>query len=115
MEIKLIVVRTSDPKQLSGFYSHFGLEFEYHKHGNSPFHYTTIIGKTILEIYPLTKSQKEADINLRLGFTVDNFDLTIEKLRANQTVFVTEPHETDFGFMTIVKDPDGRRIELYKP
>jgi hypothetical protein len=51
MDIKLIVVRTSDPKKLAGFYELLGLEFEYHKHGNSPFHYTTVIGKTILEIY----------------------------------------------------------------
>ena len=114
MEIKLIVVRTADPKQLSDFYSLFGLEFEYHKHGNSPFHYSSLIGKTVLEIYPLTKSQTEADKNLRLGFSVDNFDMTIEKLRSNQIVFLTEPTDTDFGFMTIIEDPDRRKIELYK-
>ena len=31
-------------------------------------------GNFVLEIYPLTKSQTEADKNLRLGFAIDNFE-----------------------------------------
>jgi lactoylglutathione lyase len=50
MEIRLIVIRTNDAKKLSGFYSLFGLSFDYHKHGNSPYHYSTTIGQTVLEI-----------------------------------------------------------------
>ncbi len=67
MEIRLLVLRTKDTKKLTDFYSLFGLSFDYHKHGNSPFHYSASIGQTVLEIYPLTKSQTEADKNLRLG------------------------------------------------
>jgi predicted enzyme related to lactoylglutathione lyase len=113
MEIRLIVLRTGNQKQLADFYKLLGLLFEYHQHGNSPMHYSTTIGSLVLEIYPLTKTQTEADKNLRLGFAIDNFDKTLEVLRDNNIPF-TEPTLTDFGFLTIISDPDGRKIELYK-
>ena len=114
MDIRLLVIRTSDIKKLAGFYSLFGLTFEYHKHGNSPFHYSATIGQTVLEIYPLAKSQTEADKNLRIGFGIDNFDQTVLALKELQVSFSLEPTQTDFGFMAIICDPDERKIELYK-
>lgn len=114
MDLRLLVLRTTDTKKLAEFYSLFGLIFDYHKHGNSPFHYSASIGQAVLEIYPLTKSQTAADKNLRLGFGIDNFDQTVLTLKELQVPFSLEPTETDFGFMTIIADPDGRKIELYK-
>ncbi|RKR05344.1 hypothetical protein C8C83_4689 [Flavobacterium sp. 90] len=114
MEIRLLVLRTKDTKKLSDFYNLFGLEFEYHKHGNSPFHYSATIGKTVLEIYPLAKEQTEADKNLRLGFGIDNFEIIIQKLVELEVVFLLPPTQTDYGFMAIITDLDGRKIELYK-
>ena len=114
MEIRLLVLRTNDTKKLSAFYSLFGLTFDYHKHGNSPFHYSATIGKTVLEIYPLTKSQIEADKNLRLGFEIENFDTTIQKLIELEVEFLLPPTQTEYGFMAIIVDTDGRKIELYK-
>lgn len=113
MEIRLIVIRTNDQSRLADFYSLLGLTFTYHKHGNSPLHYSATIGSLVLEIYPLTKSQTEADKNLRLGFAIDNFDETLEILTHNNIPF-SAPKLTDFGFLTIISDPDGRKIELYK-
>lgn len=113
MEIRLIVVRTNDPKRLADFYSLLSLKFDYHKHGNSPMHYSVTIGGLVLEIYPLSKSQTEPDKNLRLGFAIDNFEETLKLLNSNNITF-SEPTLTDFGFLTIISDPDGRKIELYK-
>ncbi|MEQ1554735.1 MAG: VOC family protein [Ferruginibacter sp.] len=114
MDIRLLVLRTNDTKRLADFYSLLGLNFEYHKHGNSPMHYSVTIGQTVLELYPLTKSQTEADKNIRIGFTIDNFELVVEKLKSLGVSFSLEPTQTDFGFMTIISDPDERKIELYK-
>ncbi len=113
MEIRLLVIRTNDQKRLADFYSFLGLTFDYHNHGNSPMHYSATIGSLVLEIYPLTKNQINIDKNLRLGFAIDNFDETLELLKDNEITF-TEPTLTDFGFLTIISDPDGRKIELYK-
>ena len=114
MEIKLIVLRTGDIKKLAGFYGLFGLSLDYHKHGNSPFHYSALIGKTVLEIYPLAKGQSEADKNLRLGFELDNFEEIIKRLKEKNAVFTSEPSQSEYGFMAIISDPDGRKIELYR-
>ena len=113
MEIRLIVIRTNDQKRLADFYSLLGLTFDYHKHGNSPLHYSATIGTLVLEIYPLTKSQTETDKNLRLGFAIDNFE-EILKVLSNNNIAYSEPTLTDFGFMTIISDPDGRKTELYR-
>jgi predicted enzyme related to lactoylglutathione lyase len=113
MEIRLIVIRTNEPKRLADFYNLLGLTFDYHKHGNSPMHYSSKIGSMVLEIYPLAKNQTEADKNIRLGFAIDNFEETLNLLNHHNVSF-SESMQTDFGFLTIVSDPDGRKIELYK-
>ena len=115
MEIKLIVIRTPDPKQLADFYILLGFVFDYHKHGNSPYHYSALAGKTVLEIYPLAKDQFEADKNIRLGFNLDNFDQVMDQLKKQNVPFSKEAGQTDYGFMAVISDPDGRKIELYKP
>jgi len=114
MEIRLLVIRTSEIARLADFYTLLGLTFEYHKHGKSPYHYSAPVGNTILEIYPLAKGQTEADKELRVGFALDNFESTMTTLKDKSVEFVLEPMQTDYGFMAIIKDPDGRRIELYK-
>ncbi len=113
MEIRLLVLRTGDTKKLADFYSLLGANFEYHKHDNSPYHYSAKTGSAILEIYPLTKHQAEADKSLRLGFEINNFEEVLHTLKENKTP-TTEPAQTNFGFMTITTDPDGRKVELYK-
>lgn len=114
MELKLIVIRTSNIETLSNFYTILGLKFDYHKHGNSPFHYSSTIGKTVLEIYPLSKNQESADKSLRLGFEVENLEEISMRLKENQCKIVSEPSQTEFGFMMIVEDFEGRKIELYQ-
>lgn len=111
MQLKLMVIRTGDMQGLVAFYTLLGLVFEYHKHGGSPYHYSATVGGTIMEIYPLSKAQTEADKGLRLGFTIDKFDETVKLLESN---IIAAPIQTEWGYMAIVNDPDGRKIELYK-
>lgn len=113
MKIKLIVVRTQDPENLVNFYSLLGLSFEYHKHGNSLYHYSAFVDGIVFEIYPLTKSQTEPDKYLRLGFEIEGFDSVIELLNTKGCL-LSEPAQTEFGVMAIAIDPNGRKIELYK-
>ena len=115
MEIALIVIRTATIEKLVSFYTSLGLEFEKEQHGNGPFHYSTQVGKGVLEIYPLATGQLQADSNLRLGFRINNFENIIEELKETGVNFVMEPASTeDWGIMAIVTDPDGRKIELYE-
>ncbi|HEX2628977.1 MAG TPA: VOC family protein [Chitinophagaceae bacterium] len=114
MELRLLVIRTPDPPALAEFYSLLGFQFQYHKHGNSPYHYSATIGSCVLEIYPLSKEQTTADNHLRLGFAMERFDAIIYLLKEKQVPFITEPSDTDYGIMAVIEDPDKRKIELYK-
>jgi predicted enzyme related to lactoylglutathione lyase len=114
MILKLIVIRTGNLKRLAKFYQGLGLSLEYHKHGKSPYHYSGNLGETVLEIYPLAKGQENVDNHFRIGFGVDNFDETIANLKVENSTFIMESADTEFGLMAIVLDPDGRKVELYK-
>jgi len=112
MQINLIVIRTDKPKELSEFYEKLGMKFEYHQHGKGTWHYSTEIGGTVFEIYPLMKSQEMPDKSLRLGFTVEHLDELIANLRDSNVEIVREPKTSEWGYFSIIKDLDGRKIEL---
>lgn len=110
IRLNLLVIRTSDMPRLVNFYNLLGLKFDYHKHEKGVYHYATKIGETVFEIYPLLKNQTEADISTRLGFKIDNFE---EKIALLSEFIVSKPMETEFGMCAILKDPDGRKVEIY--
>ena len=112
MQINLLVIRTSNPKELSSFYERLGMAFQYHRHGNGPMHYSAEFGGLVFEIYPLLKNQEAADHSLRLGFDVDDLEELILKLKEAQVEILQQPIQTDWVYVSIIKDLDGRKIEL---
>ncbi len=65
----------------------------------------------VMEIYPLAKGQLATDVYLRLGFVVTEFEEVVMQLKSN---IVSPPAQTDYGYMAVAQDPDGRKVELYK-
>ena len=112
MEINLIVIRTENPKELSEFYEKLGISFEYHRHGKEVFHYSADLNGLVFEIYPLLKNQFVADNSLRLGFSVKELDILIERLTSNKFEVVSNPIKSEFGYFAVIKDLDGRKVEL---
>jgi lactoylglutathione lyase len=108
VQLNLIVIRSAIPTDLAAFYSQFGLEFDYHRHGNGPMHYSVDVDGVTLEIYPLKASQKEADLTLRLGFQVADLEAVIAK----GVDVVSAPKLGQWGYRCVVTDPEGRRVEL---
>lgn len=114
MQLKLLVIRSANPAQLAQFYTQLGCSFEQHRHGKGPLHYSCTIDQTVLEIYPLAKGQVVADPNLRLGFEIGQFELVLEKLIKQGVKLIQAPYESEFGWMGVVEDFEGRKVELYK-
>ena len=112
MKINLVVLKTYRPDDLASFYEQLGIKFENHKHGNGPQHYAAEIDNVVFEIYPLPKDKQQADDTVRLGFTVNDLDSTIERLRNAGGKIVKEAGMTEWGYVSIVEDLDGRKIEL---
>lgn len=112
MKLKLLVIRSKNIEKSVQFYEKIGLEFDYHQHGNGPMHYSCKLGETVFELYPFLKGQEVADRSTRLGFEVESLDALIEELRRMEIPIIQEPKASEFGYFAVVKDLDGRKVEL---
>jgi lactoylglutathione lyase len=109
--LNLIVIKTDNLQGQAEFYTALGIQFDYHKHGNGPYHYASV-GDPTLEIYPLPKNTAKPDDTTRLGLMVERLDVLIADLKSRGITIVSEPAVTEWGYVAIVQDLDGRKIEL---
>ncbi|MBW8684912.1 VOC family protein [Chitinophaga rhizophila] len=111
-QLNLVVIRTNRQDDQVRFYTTLGLTFNHHRHGNGPYHYSAIIGGLTFEIYPLPATEHEPDTTTRLGFTIESLNATLQCLEEMGIETVQAPASTEWGYAAVVKDPDGRRVEL---
>jgi len=111
-QLALLVIKTKDPLALKIFYEKLGLSFQEEKHDTGPLHYSCSFNGVVMEIFPLPKSVAVADTTTRLGFRVKDLDKVISGLRECNTTIVAAPAQNDWGYTAIIKDPDGRAVEL---
>ena len=112
MHFSLLVIKTSQPERVRDFYEGLGLQFREECHGKGPVHFAATVRDTVFEIYPLPKSVAQADATTRLGFRIPSLDLIIGALKAAGVAVVSEPQHSEWGYRAVVKDPDGRSVEL---
>ncbi|MCC7420216.1 MAG: VOC family protein [Planctomycetaceae bacterium] len=112
--LSLAVLKTRQVNALRKFYGSLGIEFAEEQHGKGPVHFAGQVGSVVLEVYPLPDDGTPADSSTRLGFTVARLAEVVEALKALDTPVVTEPQATQWGLRALVRDPDGRAVELYQ-
>ena len=112
ININLIVIKTKVPEILKKQYEILGLTFHYHRHGKGPFHYSTTLGELTFEIYPLPKHKNQVDDDTRLGFELDHLDELIHQLQETNWEILNYPKNTAWGYVAVLKDLDGRKVEL---
>jgi lactoylglutathione lyase len=110
--LNLLVLKTQQPDRLKDFYSVLGLSFAEERHGDGPLHFAARIGEVVLELYPLPADACPADDSTRLGFAVPNLDAALQSLDAVGAVLVSQPKTTPWGRRAVVRDPDGRAVEV---
>ena len=108
---QLLVLKTQQMAALREFYTRLGFQFVEEKHGNGPQHYSAQLGSGILEIYPPPNGQV-TDSTTRFGFGIEQLKSVIESLRTDFEI-VAEPKETPWGLRAVVRDSDGRAVEMY--
>jgi len=107
MKLNLLVLRTPKLEDLRRFYSALGARFQSERHGNGPEHYAATVGDDlVLELYPALDGSTP-DAGLRLGLSVDDIGETLRALGQTAT-----PRQTQWGLRALVRDPDGRTVEL---
>ena len=111
--LTLLVLKTLEVDRLLAFYQTLGFRFVEEQHGKGPVHYSATIGAMVFEIYPAA-AVESVDSATRLGFEMANLAETVESLRSAGTPIISEPKETRWGARAVVRDPDGRAVELYQ-
>ena len=107
MKLNLLVLRTPRLEDMRTFYSALGARFESERHGNGPEHYAATLGDDfVLELYPALDGAM-SDPGLRLGLSVDDIWETLRSVGQSGT-----PRQTQWGLRALVRDPDGRSVEL---
>ena len=84
------------------------MAFQQHQHGNGPIHFASEDDLGVFEIYPLEGGSAD---QTGLGFTTGDLEGLHMLLRRNQFA-PREIRQTELGRMFVVRDPDGRRIEV---
>jgi lactoylglutathione lyase len=112
VSLSLLVLKTRQVERLRAFYQTVGVDLVEEKHGKGPVHFAGRARDVVIEVYPLADDGSPVDSSTRLGFTVENVAEVIRALDGTGTKIVTPPKETAWGFQAVVKDPDGRSVEL---
>ncbi|QDU64013.1 Glyoxalase-like domain protein [Planctomycetes bacterium Pan216] len=108
--LNLLVIRSEFPVQTVGFYELLGLNFQEEKHGKGPVHWAAEVDSLVIEVYP-AQSFEEVDGTTRIGFEVDDVKSVLALLK-DQCDVVSNRKQTQWGLRAVVKDPDGRSVEL---
>jgi hypothetical protein len=108
--LSLLVLRCADIETAREFYELFGMTFRRHAHGKGPEHYAHEDARGVFELYPARPGESD---RTGLGFLASDLKDMQAKLRAARF----DPKEietTDRGVSFVVRDPDGRRVEVSK-
>jgi lactoylglutathione lyase len=108
----LLVLKTRQVEQLHLFFQTLGVELTEEQHGKGPVHFAGRAGDVVIEVYPLSDRSSTVDTSTRLGFAVENVVKVISALEGIGSTIVTQPRVTAWGLQAVVKDPDGRSVEL---
>lgn len=110
----LIVLRTKHIQKIIAWYGAIGIEIVKEKHEKTQSTYTADLEGLVLEFLPLSEEDAAPEPNVRLGFVVDDLEQTLAALKSHSTVVINPPQSTSRGYRAVVRDPDGRSIELYR-
>ena len=112
-ELRLLVLKTGRLEEVRAFYQALGIEFAEEKHGEGPRHFAGNLGPVVMEINPLPEGGLP-DASTRIGFAVGDMAKVLGYLQALSAPIVHPPRQTPWGMRALVRDPDGRRVELYQ-
>lgn len=104
--LTLLVLRCRDLEYSRRFYEALALAFTPEQHGAGPFHYSTQLGTTVLELYPASAAAS----TIRLGFGVPDVMAAVDAVRAVGGRVDRAP--TADAKTALVRDPDNNPVEL---
>lgn len=108
--INLLVLKVINIEETAAFYSILGLGFNIEQHGQGPKHYSSLLGSTVLEIYPA--NHESITTNIRLGFNVKSIQEILNKITILGGSVISQAKSTPWGLRAVISNSDGHIIEL---
>lgn len=87
------------------------MTFQQEQHGSGPVHWAADLDGIVLEIYP-ANSADEVDATARIAFNVNDVVSVLDTLRSSDAEIIGELKRTKWGLRAVVRDSDGRSVEL---
>ena len=112
VSLTVLVLKTRQVEQLRLFYQTLGVELVQEQHGKGPVHYAGRAGDVVIEVYPLSDDGSPVDASTRLGFAVEDVAEVVRALERIGAIIGTPPKTTAWGLQAVVRDADGRSVEL---
>jgi len=106
--LNLLVLRCRDVEAARRFYELLGMTFTKHRHGTGPEHYAQEDERGVFELYPAGDAPADT---AGVGFGVPEVEEAFARFES--AGFSPKPvRETQWGRSFVVRDPDGRRVEI---
>lgn len=110
----LLVLKTRQVEKLRAFYETLGIQLAEERHGRGSVHLAGKAGDVTFELYALPDDDTAVDTTTRLGFAVNTLVKVVEALQVLGATIVSQAKSTEWGYRAVVRDPDGRAVELYQ-
>lgn len=121
-ELASVILFAADVERTAAFYRAIGLPLTLERHGNGPVHHTCSLGPTHVAIFgaqadatatgePAPHRSPGAQF---FGLTVRDLDRALAAATGTGATVEQEPQDKPWGRRALVRDPDGRVVELFQ-
>ncbi len=116
-DVGALILFTDKLEALVEFYTAIGVPLELEQHDDGPLHHACELGLTHFAIF---ESSSGAAAEFRSGgssfpgFTVNSLEDALEAAKSVNPEVIQQPTEYPWGWRALVKDPDGRVLELFQ-
>ena len=116
-DVGALILFTDKFEAVMKFYSAIGIPLEPEQHDDGPVHYACEIGLTHFAVFESDSGSgpefRSGGISFS-GFTVNSLEDALEAARSVHAEIVQQPTEHPWRRRALVKDPDGRIVELFQ-
>lgn len=116
-DLGALILFTNKLEAAVKFYTAIGVPLELEQHDDGPPHYACELGLTHFAIFESNSSSApefKAGGTSFPGFTVNSLHDALEAAKSVNAEVVQQATEYPWGWRALVKDPDGRVIELFQ-
>lgn len=115
-----VVLFSSRPESCIEFYRAIGLPLEREQHDDDgPVHYACELGDVHVAVFPAEGHGNAPELtepgSSFVGFAVPSVQTAVDNARQAGCQVMQEPVEYPWGVRAVLRDPDGRPVEVFTP